>query len=291
MEHQLWKSIVVIVGLLGKQPRSTRFRFNDERIVQVFYWAVIHDRPISWACCRKNWPIHLRGNELPSNTTMSRRLRSPSVRERLEALEQRVVPPRSPGLFWTIDGKPLVIGGASKDRQSGYGRAARGKARGYKIHAIVSNEGIAAWRVAPMNMDERTMAARLLRSTAIEGYLVADSNYDSNPLHQLCDGLGNLQLITPRRYGKSHGLGHHHHAPGRLRSIERTENPFPDFADGLLHDRDLVERTYGNLVNWGGGLTTLPAWVRTHRRVHRWVQAKFVLAALKRRPELTTYIA
>ena len=42
------------------------------------------------------------------------------------------------------------------------------------------------------------------------------------------------------------------------------------------------ERQFGNLVNWGGGLTCLPAWVRTHRRVRRWVQAKLVLAALKR---------
>jgi Transposase DDE domain len=291
MEHQLWKSIVAILGLLDKERPSTRFGFSDERIVQVYYWSVIHDRPVSWAVQRRNWPIHLRRNALPSNSTMSRRLPSSSVRKLLDALEQRVLPPKNPGLFWTIDGKPLVIGGASKDRQAGYGRAARGKARGYKIHAIVSHEGIAAWRVAPMNMDERTMAARLLRSTTIEGYLVADSNYDSNPLHDVCDRLGNLQLITPRRFGKSHGLGHHRHSPSRLRSIERIENPFADFGDGLLHDRDLVERTYANLVNWGGGLANLPSWVRTHRRVNRWVQAKLILTTLRRRPELTSYVA
>jgi hypothetical protein len=30
-----------------------------------------------------------------------------------------------------IDGKPLPIGGCSKDRQSGYGRSAGGKAKGF----------------------------------------------------------------------------------------------------------------------------------------------------------------
>jgi hypothetical protein len=291
MEHQLWKSIVALLVTLGNKPPSARFDFSDERIVQVFYWAVIHDRPISWASSRKNWPIHLRRQRVPSNSTMSRRLRTAPVRKLLDALEQRVVAPKKPGLFWVIDGKPLVIGGASHDRQAGFGRAVRGKARGYKIHAIVGREGIAAWRVAPMNMDERVMAARLVRSTTIQGYLVADSNYDSNPLHDVCDQLDELQLITPRRFGKSHGLGHHYHSPSRLRSIERTENPFPEFANQLLHDRDLIERSYGNLVNWGGGLTTLPPWVRTHRRVHRWAQAKLVLSTLRHPPDIKTCVA
>jgi hypothetical protein len=34
-----------------------------------------------------------------------------------------------------------------------------------------------------------------------------------------------------------------------------------------------------------------PAWVRTHRRVRLWVQAKLVLARLKRDAELTTCAA
>ena len=56
---------------------------------------------------------------------------------------------------------------------------------------------------------------------------------------------------------------------------------FPAFADQLLSDRDQVERQFGNLTNWGGGLACLPAWVRTHRRVRRWVQAKLVLAKFR----------
>jgi hypothetical protein len=58
----------------------------------------------------------------------------------------------------------------------------------------------------------------------------------------------------------------------------------------LLQDRAAIERYFGNATNWGGGLTHLPAWVRTHRRVHRWVQAKLTLSQLKRANKNTTYV-
>jgi hypothetical protein len=210
----------------------------------------------------------------------------------LDALEQRVVAPTEPGLFWMMDGKPLVIGGCSKDRQAGYGRAANSKAKGYKIHAIVAPTGaIASWRLAPMNKDERVMAERLLKTAPIQGYVAADMNYDSNKLHAICDQREQLQLVTRRRYGPGHGTGHRKQSAGRLRSMELTENPFPRFADQLLQDRQEIERRFGQWVNWGGGLTCLPAWVRTHRRVRRWVQAKLVLAGLKRSAQIRTCAA
>jgi hypothetical protein len=294
MEHQLWKSIVALLRTLDKPRTPTRFDFSDEEIVKVYYWSVICDRPTSWACRPENWPIHLRKRPLPSPATMSRRLRSPSVRALLDALERRVVAPKEPGLFWMIDGKPLPIGGCSKDRQAGYGRAAGGKAKGYKLHALVGSDGVlAAWRVAPMNRDERVLAERLLKAAPpeVQGYVAADSNYDSNKLHHIGDARGNLQLVTRRRYGPAKGTGHRKQAAGRLRSMALTENPYPAFARQLLKDRAAIERQFGNLTNWGGGLTCLPSWVRTHRRVRRWVQAKLVLTKLKRDAELRTCAA
>jgi hypothetical protein len=141
-----------------------------------------------------------------------------------------VVRPTGAGLYWMIDGKPLPIGGCSRDRQAGYGGAAGGKAKGYKVHAALGADGaVAAWRLAPMTKDERVMAARLLRS-----------------------------------------------------------RPHPRLGEGLLRQRAEFEGQFGGLTNWGGGLRCLPPWVRTHRRVHRWVQAKLVLTALKQRlPERT----
>lgn len=292
MEHQLWKAIVTILAELDKPPKPTAYDFSDEDIVKVFYWSVIHDRPMSWACHRKHWPIHLRKRPLPSPSTMTRRLRSPSVIALMNALERRVIAPKESALFWIIDGKPLPIGGCSKDRQAGYGRAANCKAKGYKIHAIVaSDSSIALWRLAPMNKDERVMAERMLKVAPIQGYVVADSNYDSNKLHETCVRRGQLQLVTRRRYGPGNGTGHRKQSSGRLRSIELTENPQPRFADQLLKDRGLIESQFANLTNWGGGLSCLPAWIRTHRRVRRWVQAKLVLTALKRSISTTTYVA
>jgi len=284
MEYQLWKAIVAVLVALDMPGAPAAFDFSDQEIVRVYYWSVVCDRPTSWACQKRHWPVFLRKRSLPSPATMSRRLRSAAVVALLRALERHVVAPKEPGLFWIVDGKPLVIGGCSKDRQAGYGRAAGGMAKGYKVHALVGSDGsVATWRLAPMNKDERVMAERLVKAAPAEvmGYLLADGNFDSNPLHRVCMERGNLQLLTPRRYGPGKGHGHRKQTAGRLRSIAILESPFPAFGTQLRKDRSAIERQFGNWCNWGGGLTCLPAWVRTHRRVYRWVQAKLVLARLK----------
>jgi hypothetical protein len=294
MEHQLLQSIVAVLSSVGKSRKRTVCDFSDEDIVKVYYWAVIQDRPTSWACRRANWPLHLRKRPLPAPATMSRRLRSSSVIALLDAMERRVVAPKEPGLFWLVDGKPLPIGGCSKDRQAGYGKAAGAKAKGYKLHTLAGADGsLAQWRVAPMNKDERVVAERMLKAAPPEvcGYVLADANYDSNKLHQLCDERGNLQLVTRRRYGPSHGTGHRKQTAGRLRSMALTESPYPAFGEQLLRDRSAIERQFGNLTNWGGGLSCLPSWVRTHRRVRRWVQAKLVLTKLKAHTNFITCAA
>ena len=292
MEGQLWVLIVAILPSISKRRKRTREDFSDEDIVKVFYWSVIHDRPVSWACQRRNWPLYLRRQKLPSNTTMSRRLRTASVVALLDALERRVTSPCRPHLYWMIDGKPLVVSGCSTDRQAGYGRAARSKAKGYKIHAIIAADGsLANWRLAPMNKDERVMAQRLLKTSNVAGYIVADANYDSNNLHKICDACGNRQFVTPRRYGPGRKVGHRAQSPGRLRSIALLENPQPRFGQQLMKDRSSIERHFGNATNWGGGLTHLPPWARTYRRVRRWVQAKLALTAIRRRQNNSTYVA
>jgi hypothetical protein len=284
MELELFNSIVQSISQLFKPKRSKNFTFTDLDILKVWFWSVIHDRPVSWATQPRNWAIHLRKHALPTDSTMSRRLRTKSIKEFLKALEQKIIAPKDPhSLVWLIDGKPLTISGCSKDKQAGYGRAAGGKAKGYKLHAIVGKSGgIANWRIAPMNKDERVMAERMLKSTNINGYIMADGNYDSNKLFAMCDEKQNLQMVVPRRFGKNRGLGHRKQSAGRLRSKELLEGPETKFGDDLINQRESIERFYGNLTNWGGGLAGLPSWVRTHRRVHRWVQAKLLLNAIRR---------
>ena len=295
MERQLWIAILQILSEVDKPKFNPRYTFSAIRIVEVWMWSVIHDRPTTWSCKKSSWPPHERRKSLPSGTTMSRRLRSADVRYVLEQIEKRVLRSNDAdnknNLMWMIDGKPLAISGGSKDRQAGYGRAAGGKAKGYKIHAILgANGSVAEWRMAPMNKDERVMADRMLKVAKIQGYVVTDGNYDSNKLHATCDERGNLQLVARRRYGKGRGLGNRKQTEGRLRSKDILENPDPRFGDLLLEQRNEIERYFGNLSNWGGGLNYLPPWCRTHRRVHRWVQAKMILAALKPRRQQTTYV-
>ena len=283
MELQLFKAIVKLIVQLSKPMPSKNFDYDDVQILKVWFWAVIHDRPMSWAVQLRHWPIHLRRGKLPSDSQMSRRLRTPSIRRIFQALEERIIRPKdSSCLNWFIDGKPLVIGGSSKDRQAGYGRAAGGKAKGYKLHVLLGKNGeLAQWRVAPMNKDERVMAERMLKSADIAGYVTGYGNYDSNRLHKICDEKGNLQFVAPRRYGKDAGLGKRPQTAGRLRSKAILEEPFAQFGQGLLAQRDSLERYFGNCTSWGGGLTHLPPWVRTFYRVYRWVQAKLLLCRLK----------
>jgi len=291
MEHQLWKVIVEWLLRCGK-PRRPRDTFSDVEVVKVFFWAALNDRPMSWACEQTNWPIHERRWAKPSQSRLSRRLRSESVCELLKRLEHEVLRPQHDlQLVWMIDGKPLTISGCSKDRQAGYGRAAGCKARGYKIHVLYGADGsIAAWRLAPMNKDERTIAARIFRTTNVRGYILGDGNYDSNPLHAICEQRGNLQLVTPRRYGSECGFGNRKQTESRMRSAAMLETPHVEFGSDLFEQRTAIERLFGNLTNWGGGLTHLPPWARTYRRVHRWVQAKLILSHLKRATDNSTYV-
>lgn len=285
MERQLLKWIVAV----AKEAVEGRARgtYSDVDVVRTYYWSVLHNRPQGWACDPRNWPIWDRRQPLPSESTLSRRLRAPRVLRLLNAVEAKLARPTESSMVWIIDGKSLVIGGASTDRQAGYGRAAASKGKGYKLHAVVNrNREITAWRVAPMNVDERVMARRILRDADVQGYVLADSNYDDNKLHDVCLRRGNLQLLTPRRYRKSKGVGHHRHSPARLQCIEML-GTLTGFAKQLLEERDEIERYFGNLTSFGNGLTHLPPWVRTHRRVRRWVQAKITIHALRRRHQRT----
>jgi hypothetical protein len=54
MEHQLWKAIVALLASLGKPRFDPRAHFTDHDIIRVYYWAVIHDRPIAWALDRRH---------------------------------------------------------------------------------------------------------------------------------------------------------------------------------------------------------------------------------------------
>lgn len=131
MERELFRELKAALRGLGRRRRNRRYTYTDGAILEVYYWAVIHDRPTVWACDPRHWPRGLHRGPLPSQSQVSRRLRSPEVGALRERLEQRVLRAgRSPTLVAVVDGKPLPVAGHSTDPHARYGRAAGGKAKG-----------------------------------------------------------------------------------------------------------------------------------------------------------------
>jgi hypothetical protein len=70
MERVRWLELYRLARELGKSfPGGVRY--TSAVIVGVFLWAVLNDRPVSWACVREHWPKSLEFGRLPSQSVMS----------------------------------------------------------------------------------------------------------------------------------------------------------------------------------------------------------------------------
>ncbi len=250
--------------------------FFDYEIVAVYFWAVVHDRPTSWACNRGNWIKGLWPGRLPSQSTLSRRLRTTEVQRLLHVMEQHLRKVwNHEGWVAVVDGKPLVVGTHSKDPDCAWGRAGRGYAKGYKLHAVYASAPLPLrWDIASLNVGEPDVAARLIPTLKGGGYILGDKQYDSNPLHEVALGTG-YQLVTERKRPHA-GLGHRPHSIGRLRCMALLQT---DFGKALYRCRSGIERSFGWLTNHASGLSPLPNWVRREHRVRCWVQTKLIIHA------------
>lgn len=188
MERELWS----VLYQLAKTCDSPRWWggevWRDHQIVAVYCWAVLHERPTCWACQRRNWPKGLwPWRRLPSQATMSRRLRTTEVQGLLHLMAQRLLQlPGRKDWVTIVDGKPLVVGTHSKDGDSQWGHVGHGYAKGYKFHALYTSVSMpVCWELAPLNVGEPEVAARLIPAVKGGGYLLGDKQYDSNPLHDV----------------------------------------------------------------------------------------------------------
>jgi hypothetical protein len=286
MERNVFSLIRRTLRSIGQRRASRRYTYSDASVFAVYLWAALCDRPVCWACRAENWPRGLRRGPLPDASTVSRRMRRPSIRRLRCRLEHALSRDEKWSLIIALDGKPLPIGPNSHDRQAGFGRSSGTMAKGYKLHMAATRHGaVLDWRLSPMQGDEREMGRRILRDLRHEGYVLADTNYDSTKLHELTTSMGGQLVATRRKRGS--GLGHRRHAPGRLRAIEMMENRENRFGWELLHERNAVERSFGTLACTSGCLTHLPPWVRTYRRVENWVGAKLIIYAARRKLRAT----
>ena len=305
MRRQLLKAIVQQLRRLGKRPERRRtsrpghpLRFSDVRILEVYFFAVLHALPIREAGDKRNWPICFRGRPLPSPSAMSRRMRTCSVPALLadpdrELVRAPAVGPLRPVSF--MDGPPLRIAPHSVDRHARFsheqgGHAGGSRRRATKPHVLLRADGlIVDWRVTPLGGPEgceKRVARRTLRSPGLAGYMAADGNYDADPLHAGADAAGLLSVSPKRkRNGVQTGFGHRRRRPGRRRSHALLTGPAGGataaFGSAPRSARSAVERFFGTLKASHVGLTHLPPWVRTFPRVRPFVTAKLIAHALR----------
>src|SRR5262249_15794338 len=86
---------------------------------------------------------------------------------------------------------------------------AGGFAKGYKLHAIWGGGWLpSAWRIESMNVGDSTAAHQMIQNLPGEGYIVGDSQFDSNALHATAWPAHQV-IAQQQRPGK--GLGHRWH--------------------------------------------------------------------------------
>ena len=123
-----------------------------------------------------------------------------------------------------------------------------------------------------MNISENKVAEEMIPEITGGGYLLGDGEYDASPVFETA-GTAGYQLLAPRENPRA-GLGHCYQSPYRLRCIELMRSAF---GRDIYRLRRGIERAYGNLTSFGGGLSPLPAWVRHQDRVWLWVSAKLLI--------------
>jgi hypothetical protein len=221
-------------------------------------------------------PLWIRRLGLPGVSQFNRRIKTPGVQQGLSRFNQSVRAKLARGGEKICDGKPLIVGGFSKDPDARTGHAPGGWAKGYKLHVIADDGGaVETWRVTPLNTGEAGVAREMIDAIDLRGTLLrGDGNYDSVALYEkVCDAGG--RLLAPRRK-PGRGLGHHRQHPHRLEAIATLESDAAGLA-GHKRRRNRVEQIFGRLTTLSFGLWALPPHVRRLDRVQRWANAKIAL--------------
>jgi hypothetical protein len=286
MEARRYLQLCRLIDQASARRRRKRQQFCDATIVKVYFFSTYANIPVSAACVMKNWPEVLaqQVGTLPSQSTMSRRLRTVGVLQLIERMQAMLAQTLDQGMLKSIDSKPLTVGSYSKDRDAKRGRAAKEMARGYKLHAICSGKAFKFWTLTAMNSNDQIGAAVLLPRLQDWGYVGADNSYDANPLHRLSRE-ANHQLIAPPRKSNAQVRDTRRNTPERIRALDICANPLQhcgcgeSFGLGLLRQRQQIERNFGNAAM--DGLYAPPPWVRRPHRVAAWTAAKLIQRMLR----------
>ena len=293
MDRDVWTNLMAAIRrATGAVKSSVRApKYSDRLIVAMYFWSVWHDRCLSWAADRDHYGALFRPRKLPSVSQFTRRVKTASVREILQRVHDDLAAVHVASPVSYLDGKALPVSPVSKDKEATRGKVPGGFAKGYKLHAYVTeDQRIVAWSLMPLNTAEQSVAMELFAAlrnphgatrATLSPLSLADSNYDSADLHRAV-AAGGGSLLTPLKGQGRIKNGRHHPVTLRQMGPARREavalwKGHPDLCQYVLDQRDDIERVFSALTCYGGGLGPLPAWVRTLPRVRRWVGAKISL--------------
>jgi hypothetical protein len=278
MERELWPRLYHLIMEVGQTLRLIGVSFQPPIVLLTYFWAAWHDRPVGWACDPRNWsPTTLRPARRPRPSTVARRLRRLDTALLMRAVVQRLRQGEDPRLIALIDGQPLPIGGSGHDPEARCGRGAGLWARGYKFYAIGAGRPVPeTYRVYAMDVNEDKVAEEMMPDLTGGGYLLGDGESDANGVFDAAGAAGS-QVLAPREDPEA-GLGPTYQSPYRRRCVELMRSAFGRAVWGL---RRGIEQAFGVLTSFGGGLSSLPSWVRHLKRVWLWVSAKLVINGVR----------
>lgn len=254
MDSHGWRILYSTIRRVANTiPRAgRRCRYSDVLIVSMLFWAVAHDRPMSWACDHRHYHGPFRPRLLPSVSQFSRRLRSPRTTQILQGVFQSLAETDRITSLCLLDARPLPVGACSKDHEARPGRVYGGFARGYKLHALMSADyRVMSWSVTPLNVAESTVARALVLTVPRLSWVLADGNYDAGRLYDAIAEKGG-QLMTP--FAENAGQSHRPQSVHRLEAIA----DYRSWGKYLYPQRIRVEQGLAHMATFGGGLGPCP---------------------------------
>jgi hypothetical protein len=302
MDREIWTKVMDAVdrAIRTLKPPGRRPRYSHRLIAGMYLWSVWHDRCLSWACDPTHYGDLFRPRALPSISRFTRRVRGAANRRILQLVHEDLAATGLASVVGYLDGKPLTVGAVSKDPDARSGHITGGYAKGYKLHAYVTEDRrIRVWSVTPLPVAEQRVALALcphLPAAPPDALVMADSNYDSAPLHKSLGVAGRLLLTPLKAQGRVKG-GRHHPVTLRQMGPERraaiaVDKACPKTKRLALKQRNNVEGVFSVLA-CVGLLGALPAFVRRLDRVRRWTGAKIILyhARLKAQEQAAAHVA
>jgi hypothetical protein len=293
MDGKLWTRLYRQIRRACKpvmnQPRLGRPRvYGTEDVMAVWAFAALTDLPVykarekllsppvSWWLKRYwAWP-----GAIASVSTLSRRAQQADFHWLLRRVLRRLR--RALGLQATghvvLDATLLLTGTYSRDPESRWTCHGGKWFRGYALHAICDLDGrLWAWHVTSANVQEMKVAKRLVRQLAAQAQQVnlvlADSGYDSEPLHQLVRRRLHAQLLAPLNLRGAKGQSWRARQPGRVaaEALLRTSQ-----GQAWLGQRSVIER-WNSWFKGHSRVSMLPHHVRRLGRVRLWINLKLAV--------------